>query len=45
MNKQALINWAETKYNERLDKRQSEDTIRHKVIAMFGRYEMDQEGK
>jgi len=45
MDKKALVEWAETKYNERLDKRQSEDTIRHKVIALFGRYEMDEESK
>jgi len=45
MDNKALVEWAETKYNERLDKRQSEDTIRHKVIALFGRYEMDEESK
>lgn len=41
MNKQALLEWAETKYNERLDKRQNEESIRHKVIALFGKHEMD----
>jgi len=39
MNKQALLEFAETNYNERLDKRQSEETIRHKVIALFGKHE------
>lgn len=41
MDKKALIEFAETKYNERLDKRQSEDTLRHKVIAIVSRHEMD----
>ncbi|MGH8684135.1 MAG: hypothetical protein ACREUM_02160 [Nitrosospira sp.] len=40
MDKKALIEFAERKYNERLDKRQNEDTVRHKVIALFSRHEM-----
>ncbi|HEU4854403.1 MAG TPA: hypothetical protein VFS89_03845 [Nitrosospira sp.] len=42
MNKKALIEFAETKYNERLDKRQNEESIRHKVIALFSKNEMEQ---
>lgn len=42
MNKKALIEFAETKYNEKLDKRQNEETIRHKVIALFSKNEMEQ---
>ena len=45
MDKKALINFAETKYNEKLDKRLAEDTIRHRVIALFGQHELDNEGK
>lgn len=41
MDKTALLNFAETQYNERFDKRQSEDTLRHKVIALVSKYEMD----
>lgn len=40
MNKKSLLDWAEMKYNERIDKRLSEESIRHKVIAMFGKHEM-----
>lgn len=43
MDKAALLNFVETKYNERLDKRQSEETIRQKAIAIFSRHEMDNE--
>lgn len=43
MNKAALVDFAQTKYNEKLDKRQSEETIRHRVIALFGQHEMDSE--
>ncbi|SOD42373.1 hypothetical protein [Nitrosovibrio sp. Nv4] len=41
MDKDALIKFAETKYNERLDKRKNEETIRHRVIALFGKHETD----
>ena len=41
MDKKALLNWAETKYNERIDKRLAEESIRHKVIALFGKHEME----
>jgi hypothetical protein len=40
MSKKALLEFAERKYNERLDKRQNEGTIRHKVIALFSKNEM-----
>lgn len=42
MNKEALIEFAETKYNVKLSKRLGEGTIRHKVIALFGQHEMEQ---
>jgi hypothetical protein len=41
MDKNALVEFAEDKYNERLDKRLSEETIRHKVISLFTQHEMD----
>ena len=41
MDKAALVEFAEKKYNEKLDKRQSEESLRHKVIALFGQHEMD----
>jgi hypothetical protein len=41
MSKDALIEYASTKYNEKLDKRQSAETLRHKVIALFGQHELD----
>jgi len=41
MDKDALVEFAEKKYNEKLDKRQSAETLRHKVIALFGQHEMD----
>ena len=43
MNKAALLNFAETTYGERLDKRQNEETIRHKVISLFSQREMDKD--
>jgi hypothetical protein len=35
MDKKAMIEYAEHHYNEQLDKRQSEDTIRHRLIDLF----------
>jgi hypothetical protein len=35
MDKKAMVEYAERNYNERLDKRQSEDVIRHKLIDLF----------
>ena len=40
MGKKTLLEFAERKYNERLDRRQNEGTIRHKVIALFSKNEM-----
>jgi len=40
MSKKALLEFAERKYNERLDRRQNEGTIRHKVITLFSKNEM-----
>lgn len=40
MDKNALVDYAERHYNERLGKRQSEEAVRHKVIALFSRHEM-----
>lgn len=40
MSKKALLEFAEHKYNERLDRRQNEGTIRHKVIDLFSKNEM-----
>lgn len=36
MNKDALVEFADREYNEKIDKRLSESNIRHKVIALFG---------
>lgn len=40
MDKKALIEYAQRHYNERLDKRQNEGTVRHKVISLFSRREI-----
>ena len=40
MSKKALLEFAERKYNERLDRRQNEGIIRHNVIALFSKNEM-----
>lgn len=40
MDKDALIEFAETKYNQKIDKRLTEVNIRHKVIALFTNNEM-----
>ncbi|SEO52969.1 hypothetical protein [Nitrosovibrio sp. Nv6] len=40
MDKDTLVKYAERHYNERLDKRQNEETLRHKVIDLFSRHEM-----
>lgn len=42
MDKGAMLEFAEKRYNERIDKRLSEESIRHKVIALFTQHEMDQ---
>lgn len=43
MNKDALVDFAQTKYNVKISKRFAEETIRHKVIALFGEHEARQE--
>lgn len=40
MDKRTLVEFAERRYNERLDKRQNEEAIRHKVIALFSKHEL-----
>lgn len=45
MDKKALLEFAETRYNERLDKRQNEETLRHRVISLFTQREMEDEAK
>ncbi|MEO6825317.1 MAG: hypothetical protein ABI167_11465 [Nitrosospira sp.] len=35
MDKKAMIEYADHHYNERLDKRQNEDAIRHRLIDLF----------
>ena len=40
MNKKSLIDFAQTKYNEKIDKRLSEEVVRHKVISLFTKNEM-----
>jgi hypothetical protein len=41
MDKASLVQFAEREYNERLDKRLSEESLRHKVIALFGRHQSE----
>jgi hypothetical protein len=41
MDKASLVQFAEREYNERLDKRLSEDSLRHKVIALFGKHQAE----
>ncbi|SEK64295.1 hypothetical protein [Nitrosovibrio tenuis] len=43
MGKDALVTFAQREYNERLDKRLSETTLRHKVIALFGKHQAEAE--
>lgn len=40
MNKKSLVDFAQTKYNEKIDKRLSEEVVRHKVISLFTKNEM-----
>jgi hypothetical protein len=42
MDKNALVNFAEIKYGERLDRRQNEESIRHRVVALFSMHEMQE---
>lgn len=43
MDKTALVAFAAREYNERLDKRLAETTIRHQVIALFGKHQAEAE--
>lgn len=43
MDKAAMINFAETHYNERFDKRQNEEAIRHKLISLVAKHELAKE--
>ena len=43
MDKNALAAFAEREDNERLDKRLSEITLRHKVVALFGKHQAEAE--
>ncbi|MEO7320364.1 MAG: hypothetical protein ABIW02_01860 [Nitrosospira sp.] len=40
MNKNAMVEYAERNYNERLDKRQSEAVIRHQLIDLFSNHQL-----
>ena len=42
MDKQAMVEYAERNYNERLDRRQNEDVIRHKLINLFAMHHLAQ---
>jgi hypothetical protein len=41
MDKDALVEFAQRNYNEKLDKRQGKEILRQKVIALFSQHEMD----
>jgi len=41
MDKNALMEFAQRNYNQKLDKRQSQETLRQKVVALFSQHEMD----
>jgi hypothetical protein len=41
MDKDALVEYAQRNYNKKLDKRQSKETLRQKVTAMFSQHELD----
>jgi hypothetical protein len=41
MDKSALVQFAEREYNVRLDKRLSDESLRHKVIALFGKHQAE----
>ncbi len=40
MDKKAMVEYAERNYNERLDKRQNEDVLRHKLIDLFAMHHL-----
>lgn len=41
MDKDALVEYAQRNYNEKLDKRQSKETLRQKAVALFSQHELD----
>ncbi|HEY6044925.1 MAG TPA: hypothetical protein VIU43_08485 [Nitrosospira sp.] len=41
MDKASLVQFAEREYNVRLDKRLSDSSLRHKVIALFGQHQSE----
>ena len=43
MDKDAMIDYAERHYGERLDRRLSKENIRHRLIGLFTRREMEQD--
>lgn len=43
MDKKALLEFAETKYGEKFDKRKNEADLRHRLIALVAQHEMDNE--
>ena len=43
MDKKALLEFAETKYGEKFDKRKSEIDLRHRVIDLAAKHELDNE--
>jgi hypothetical protein len=45
MTKDEMVDYAEKNYGEKLDKRQTADTLREKLVGLFGKYELDNEGK
>jgi hypothetical protein len=40
MDKKAMVEYAARNYNERLDKRQSEEAIRHRLIDLFSSHHL-----
>lgn len=43
MDKDAMIDYAEHRYGERLDRRLSKENIRHRLIGLFTQREMEQD--
>jgi hypothetical protein len=41
MDKDALVEYAQRNYSQKLDKRQSKEALRQKVIALFSQHELD----
>ncbi|HVW65186.1 MAG TPA: hypothetical protein VHB01_09230 [Nitrosospira sp.] len=41
MDKDALAEFAQRNYNQKLDRRQSKETLRQKVVALFSQHELD----